>query len=104
MGQAKRRRQQLGALYGTPEGSNRPPQGPAVVLGPPALSVELLNTHISRDDVREVVLLLRDGPTSWERSYQPLPEKADQIAAVVVRCDGDRVEVLLQPHPVPASA
>lgn len=24
MGQAKRRRQQLGALYGTPEGSNRP--------------------------------------------------------------------------------
>lgn len=28
MGQAKRRRQQLGDLYGTPEGSNRPPFDP----------------------------------------------------------------------------
>ena len=63
-----------------------------------------MTAYLSRDDRRDVVLLLRDGPASWERRYQPLPETADLVAEVVVRCDGDRVEVLLQPHPVPATA
>lgn len=52
----------------------------------------LMNDYLSRDDWHDVALLLRDGPTSWERSYPPLPEMANLVAELVDRCDGDRVE------------
>lgn len=102
MGQAKHRRQLLGALYGTPEGSNRPPVPPAT--GRP-VSAELLEAYLNRDDRREVALLLRDGPANWERCYSPLPQHAAQVAQVVVRCIGELAEVVLEPiAPSPSTA
>ncbi|MFM7086331.1 MAG: hypothetical protein ACKOXO_04980 [Cyanobium sp.] len=82
-------REQLWALCGTLEGSNRPPQTP---VHPRRRCGHPGNDYLSRDDWHDVALLLRDGPTSWERSYPPLPEMTNLVAELVVRCDGDRVE------------
>lgn len=92
MGQAKRRKQQLGALYGTPEGSNRQPANPST---PAALDV--LSAALTREDLTEVVELLNNGPEEWERRYSPRPDLASPTAAVIVRCIGDVAMVELVP-------
>lgn len=93
MGQAKRRRQQLGALYGTPAGTPRKP----LPSGTVPVSAELLETYLSRDDQVSIVSLLRDGPPSWERRFQPVPEQSNTVAAVLIRCSGDLTTVELLP-------
>lgn len=93
MGQAKRRKQQIGALYGTAEGSNRRPPANA----PKAASLELLSAALRREDLVEVSGLLNHGPTNWERSYTPSPALAQTTAAVIVRCTGEEVTVEMVP-------
>jgi hypothetical protein len=93
MGQAKRRKQQQGALYGTPEGSNsRPRANP-----PKAASAEVLGAALSREDLVEVSHLLNHGPTNWERRYSPAPGLALTTAAVIVRCAGEVATVEMVP-------
>jgi hypothetical protein len=93
MGQAKRRKQQLGALYGTPETSTSRPR-----IKPQRLaSLDLLSSMLSREDQTEVANLLNHGPVNWERSYTPLPAFAATTAAVIVRCIGEAAFVELVP-------
>jgi hypothetical protein len=93
MGQAKRRKQQQGALYGTPEGSNSRPPASA----PKAASIDVLGASLSREDLTEVSHLLNHGPTNWERRYSPAPGLALTTAAVIVRCTGEVATVEMVP-------
>jgi hypothetical protein len=97
MGQAKRRKQALGTLYGTPLGSNRLTEPPRTLNL--ESSLEILSTYLSEADQRDAVLALRDGPALFERRYKPLPEHAETVAAVTVTCNGMTAVVGLIPHP-----
>lgn len=95
MGQAKRRKQQLGPLYGTPAGRNAQPR--VKEPKPVALSADLLKTFLSRDDQIEVANLLTKGPADWERRYSPVQAFAATTSAVIVRCAGEVAVVELVP-------
>ena len=99
MGQAKRRRQQLGALYGTPAGAPPPdPQALARLAALPPL--EAISATLSRADQIEALRLLR-GPAGFRRSFRPARSMAG-LAEVVIWGNGETVGVELAPIPAHA--
>jgi hypothetical protein len=65
--------------------------------GPLPLTAELLDRYLSAEQSKEVVGLLRDGPTSWQRRYKPQPEHAAHVAELLIACAGDLATVELLP-------
>jgi hypothetical protein len=65
--------------------------------GPRPLTAELLERYLSAEQAIEVVGLLRDGPTSWQRRYKPRPEHAAHVAEVAIACSSDLTTVELLP-------
>lgn len=104
MGQARRRRQQLGDLYGTPEGSNRPASALAQLLpqGGRQRNLRRLRQYLRPEHLQEVTELLAHGAPDWSRSYPPLPAHAAQFGSVVVGCHSGLLRVALHPWGVAA--
>jgi hypothetical protein len=97
MGQAKRRRDQLGSLYGTPEGSNR--KLPSLVDLAGLEPVDLLDATLCKGDKVEATRLLLDPNLKpFRRSFPPVPGFPG-LAAVEVWGDGELAGVELIPHP-----
>lgn len=61
------------------------------------LSLRILETYLTKEQNIEVTNLLLNGPNHWQRSYLPVPEKADLTAEVLITCQGDLAWICLVP-------
>jgi hypothetical protein len=97
MGQAKRRQQQLGALYGTPEGSNADKATTTTRTLAQGGSLDLIGTLLTREDQIRVCQLLNGSVPRFRHSFTPVPGAG--CGEVVVWGDGELAGVELTPLP-----
>jgi hypothetical protein len=61
------------------------------------LSLRILETYLTKEQNIEISYLLINGPDSWQRSYLPVPEKADLTAEVLITCQDGLAWICLVP-------
>ena len=93
MGQAKKRKEELGDLYGTPEGSNLRGKVVTLLTDPDSLANYCLGILSSADQI-EFCRLLESGPASFSHSFDSVDPT---ISKVVLSANGEACSVELCP-------
>ena len=100
MGQAKQRREKLGALYGTPEGSNRPQTiTPLSNKSPKHIQdtvLSLISKYLTTEARKDILDWCASPIKSWEKIYKTLPNSP--YSAIKVMCTDGQVFIEMIPE------